>query len=159
MAVTLYREGRHAFGRGRWEDFLESFNDLMRAKTSVESFFRVVDVLQRAGARGPVGEIMEMISQARPRAESFRAQPPDGQETFPALNPLIPAIVHWGEGRKPDFLAGVARKVASDELNDRGDAEIVSSKTSSVETPGFGPGEETRHGAARFKSNMRAIFS
>ncbi|GAA4237571.1 signal transduction histidine kinase [Streptosporangium album] len=37
--------------------------------------------------------------------------------------------------------------------------EGPSSKTSSVETPGFGPGEETRHGAARFKSNMRAIFS
>ncbi|MBB4939031.1 hypothetical protein FHR32_003336 [Streptosporangium album] len=86
-------------------------NHLLREKNRpvlewlLGSFFRVVDVLQRAGARGPVGEIMEMISQARSRAESFRAQPLDGQETFPALDPLIPAIVqavvHWGEGRKP----------------------------------------------------------
>lgn len=59
MAVTLYREGRRAFGPEQWEAFLVSSNDLMRAKdrldvsTSVDSFFRVVDMLLLAGTGGP----------------------------------------------------------------------------------------------------------
>jgi hypothetical protein len=185
MAVTLYREGRHTFGRERWNAFLESFNDLMRAKTPVDSFFRMVDALSLAGAQGEVGEIVRLLGHARPHADSFRARLLDSPKMIPVLDPLIPAIawavVHWGEGRKPvsivhdehnglteervaqlramlgtsqnavsrcspsdrlislrlvdsrldprvqvaDFLAGVARKIASDELNDRGDAELV----------------------------------
>jgi hypothetical protein len=191
MAVTLYREGQPTFGREQWGAFLESFNDLMRARnrrgarTSVDSFFRMVDVLRLAGARGRVDEIMGLLWQARPHADSFRARLLDNPKMIPALDPLIPAIVqavvHWGEGRKPvsivhdehtalteeriaqlkeifskphpallryspggrltslrlvdsrsdprvqvaDFLAGVARKIASDELNDRGDAELT----------------------------------
>ncbi|MER5419689.1 DUF3800 domain-containing protein [Streptosporangium roseum] len=185
MAVTLYREGQRAFGRERWNAFLESFNDLMRAKTSADAFFRTVDVLGLAGAGGRVGEIMELLRRARPHADSFRARLLDDPKMMPALDPLIPAIVqavvHWGEGGNPvsivhdehnaltdkriaqlkemfgeshpnglrhaptgrltslrlvdsrsdprvqvaDFLAGVARKIASDELNDRGDADLV----------------------------------
>ncbi|MFD8531972.1 DUF3800 domain-containing protein [Streptosporangium canum] len=185
MAVTLYREGRRAFGSERWTAFLESFNDLMRAKTSADSFFRTVDALSLAGAGGGVGEIMELLRRARPHADSFRARLLDDPKMLPALDPLIPAIVravvHWGAGGTPvsivhdehnaltekriaqlkemfgaphaadlrhaspgrlaglrlvdsrsdprvqvaDFLAGVARKIASDELNDRGDADLV----------------------------------
>lgn len=191
MAVTLYREGQRTFGRQQWEAFLASFNDLMRANnrrgvtTSVDSFFRMVDVLRLAGTGGRVGEIMGLLWQARPHADSFRARLLDNPKMIPALDPLIPAIVravvYWGEGRQPvaivhdehtalteerigqlkeifsrphpapirssprgrltslrlvdsrsdsrvqvaDFLAGVARKIASDELNDRGDAELT----------------------------------
>ncbi|WP_307564360.1 DUF3800 domain-containing protein [Streptosporangium lutulentum] len=185
MAVTLYREGPRMFGRERWNAFLESFNDLMRARTSVDSFFRVVDAMGLDGTRGRVDEIMGLLGRSRPHADSFRAGLLDNPKTIPALDPLIPAIVqavvHWGEGGKlvsivhdehnglteervaqlremfgrprpadlrrspsgrlaglrlvdsrldprvqvADFLAGVARKIASDELNDRGDAELV----------------------------------
>jgi hypothetical protein len=191
MTVTLYREGRRAFGREQWEAFLVSSNNLMRAKdrqdvrTSVDSFFRAVDVLRLAGTHGRVDEILRLLWQARPHADSFRAQLLDNPKMIPTLDPLFPAIVqavaHWGEDGKPvsiihdqqntlsegriaqlkeifskpnpallgysprgrltgltlvdsfsdsrvqlaDFLAGVARKVASDELNDRGDAELT----------------------------------
>jgi hypothetical protein len=191
MAVTLYREGRRAFDREQWETFLVSSNNLMRAKnrrgvrTSVDSFFHMVDDLRLAGTRGGVDEILGMLWQARPNADSFRAQLLDNPKMIPALDPLIPAIVqavvHWGGGRKPvsiihdqqtalseeriaqlkeifskpdpallnfsprgrlasltlvdsrsdsrvqvaDVLAGAARKIASDELNDRGDPELT----------------------------------
>lgn len=191
MAVTLYDEGRRAFGLDQWEAFLVSANNLMRVKdrpdvpTSVDSFFRMIEVLRQAGSGGRVDEILELLGQARPHADSFRAQLRDNPKMIPAMDPLIPAIVaaviHWGEGSKPvsivhdrqttlpeeriaqlkeicgnpspalpgypssgrltslslvdsrsnsrvqvaDVLAGAARKIASDELNDRGDAELT----------------------------------
>jgi hypothetical protein len=191
LAVTLYREGQPTFGREHWEALLESFNDLMRAKsrrgtrTSVDSFFRMVDVLRLAGAGSRVNEIMGLLWQGRPQADSLRAQLLDDPKMIPPLDPLIPAIVravvYWGEGGKPvaiahdehraltaeriaqlkelfskphpaplhcsppgrlaslrlvdsrsdsrvqvaDLLAGAARKIASDELNGRGDAELT----------------------------------
>ena len=190
MAATLYREGRRGFGREQWEAFLVSANDLMRTKdrldvrTSVDSFFRMLDILRLARTGGRVDEIFGLLRQARPRADSFRAQLLDNPKMIPALDPLIPAIVqaviYWSDGGKPvsivhdqqntlsaeriaqlkeligkgppvpdysprsrltslslvashadprvqiaDILAGVARKIASDELNDRGDAELT----------------------------------
>ncbi|MEV6860530.1 DUF3800 domain-containing protein [Streptosporangium subroseum] len=185
MAVVLYREGQRTFGSERWKAFLETFNDLMRARTSVDSFFYMVDVLSLAGTPGRVGEIMELLGRARPHADSFRTRLLANPKMIPALDPLIPAIVqtivHWGGDGGPvsivhdehnalteerieqlkemfgkprhavprhspsgrlaglrlvdsrldprvqvaDFLAGVARKIASDELNGRGDGEIV----------------------------------
>jgi hypothetical protein len=180
MAVTLYRGGQQTFGREPWQAFLESSNDLLRTRsrwgerTSVDSFFGMVEVLRPAGE---IGEIMDLLRKARPHADSYRAWLLDNPRMIPALDPLIPAIVqtvvYWGEGGKPvaivhdeqtalteeriaqlkeifsdllmgrlasmrlvdsrsdprvqiaDFLAGVARKIASDELNGRGDAELT----------------------------------
>ncbi|MEU4540168.1 DUF3800 domain-containing protein [Streptosporangium sp. NPDC023825] len=191
MAAVLYREGRRTFGHERWQPFLASFNDLMRAGngrgagTSAEAFFDMVDVLCLAGAGSEVGEIMGLLRRARPRVESFLTQLLDDPRVIPTLDPLIPAIVRavdfWGEGTRPvsivhdrqttlteervariremlgeprpdglprppgsrlaglrfvashsdariqvaDLLAGAARKIASDELNGRGDAELT----------------------------------
>ena len=198
MAVTLYRDGQGKFGAEKWHAFLESFNDLMRAKNgrsaqvTIDSFFRMVDVLRlssapdRAGMPDRAGEIMELLWQSRPRAAAFfRVQPPGSPRMIPALDPLVPAIVaavaYWSAGSVPvsvvhdrqtaltderiaqlreicgglhsasrrhppvgqlaslrlvdsssdsrvqvaDFLAGVARKIASDELGCRGDAELT----------------------------------
>jgi hypothetical protein len=178
MAVTLYREGRRAFGPRRWEALLESFNDLMRAKsrpgngTSVDSFFRMVEDLRLAGTPVLLDEIMGLLWHARPRLDALRAELLGNPNMIPPLDPLIPAILiavlDWSEGGelvsivhdqhtalteeriaqlreifgKPhpirlvdsrsdprvqiaDFLAGVARKIASNELNDRGDAELT----------------------------------
>lgn len=191
MAVTLYREGERTFGREQWQAFLEASNDLMRARsrpearTPVDSFFHMVDTLRPATAWGRVDEIIGLLRQARPHADSFRARLLDNPKMIPALDPLIPAIVqtvvYWSAGGKSislvhdeqntlteerieqikeivrqahpsalgyspggrlasfrlvdsrsdsrvqlaDFLAGVARKIASDELNHRGDAELT----------------------------------
>lgn len=181
MAVTLYREGHRTFGRERWESFLKAFTDMMRARnrrgpeTPVDSFFGMVDVLRLASAPGRVGEIIELLRQARPHADALRARLLDTPQAIPALDMLFPAIVqavvYWSDGGTPvavthdehsalttervaqlkdvlsernqltslrrvdsrsdarvqvaDFLAGVARRIASDELNDRGDAELT----------------------------------
>jgi hypothetical protein len=188
LAETLYREGPGAFGRARWAGFLESFTMLMRVRnrrgvpTSVDGFFRTVDVLRRAGAATSTAapEIMDRLRQARPRLEAFRAQLLDNPSMIPALDPLIPAlagtVAHWSAGERAvaivhdqqtaltdervaelkamfgrsvpelrgrlrslrlvdsrtdarvqvaDFLAGVARKIASEELNNRGDAVLT----------------------------------
>jgi hypothetical protein len=178
MALVLYREGPGRFGPRRWDAFLRSFNDLLRANNrhgppaSVDSFFHVVDGLRRDAVGGRIGEILELLSRARPRAEALRARLLDQPNSSPAMDPLLPAIVraviHWSEGgeavtvvhdqhtalteerisqlerlleRTPgrfagirlvdsrsdprvqvaDFLAGVARKIASDDLNHHGD--------------------------------------
>ncbi|MEO3872089.1 hypothetical protein ABGB18_25015 [Nonomuraea sp. B12E4] len=183
MAAVLYREGPAAFGARRWAAFLDSFNYLLRAKNgqgidmSVEDAFRLVGELRTAD--GPAGEVMELLWRARPRVAAFRERLLlAGPGVFPALDPLIPAIVRavtsWGgasEGvpgrpvsvvhdrqttltderiarlraalgdslaglrlvesrldarvQVADVLAGVARKVASEELNGRGDARLT----------------------------------
>lgn len=191
-AVTLYREGRRAFGSEQWHAFLVSANNLMRAKdrgdarTSVDAFFQTVDAMRLGGTAGRVDEILGLLWQARPNAVSFRARLLENPEMIPALDPLIPAIVravvHWGEDDRPvsivhdrqnalseervarlkeifsrprrpflghsprgrltsltfvdsfsdprvqiaDILAGAARKIASDELNEQGDAALTS---------------------------------
>jgi hypothetical protein len=111
MTVTLYRDGPRAFGRELWEAFLVSSNDLMRTKgrldvrTSVDSFFRMVDALRLSGAPGRVDEILGLLSQARPHADAFRRRLLDNPTMIPVLDPLIPAIVravvHWGDGSRP----------------------------------------------------------
>jgi Protein of unknown function (DUF3800) len=186
MAVTLYREGQRTFGREPWQAFLESSNDLLRTRSRwgvrapVDPFFDMVDALRPAGTSsraGEIGQIMDLLRQARPHADSYRARLLDNPRTIPALDPLIPAIVqtvvYWGEGGTPvsivhdeqtaltqeriaqleeifsdafrgrlasmrlvdsrsdprvqiaDFLAGIARKIASDELNGKGDTELT----------------------------------
>lgn len=111
QTVTLYRDGPRAFGRERWEAFLASSNDLMRAKdrldvgTSVDSFFRTVDALRLSGVPGRVDEVLGLLSQARPHADAFRRRLLDNPTRIPVLDPLIPAIVravvHWGDGSRP----------------------------------------------------------
>jgi hypothetical protein len=182
MAVTLYHEGRRAFGRDGWEAFLVASNNLMRGKdrldvrTPVDSFFQRLDAL-KGDHTGEIDAILDLLRGARARADCFRARLRDDPTMIPAVDPLIPAIVRavvrWGGGQRPvsivhdqqnmlsairiaqlteilgdsssggltrlrlvasqsdervqvaDILAGVARKIASDELNHRGDAELT----------------------------------
>jgi hypothetical protein len=179
-AVTLYRAGRDAFGHERWRSFLECSNDLLRARspgTPVDSFFHAIDALRGTpgAVDGAAFDVIARLWQARPRAESLRAQLLDNPQAIPPLDLLAPAIVRavigWGEGgtvvivhdenrvlteervaqlkvalgsrsdrlaglrlvdsradprvQVADFLAGVARKIASDELNGRADAELT----------------------------------
>ncbi|WP_222851742.1 hypothetical protein [Phytoactinopolyspora mesophila] len=190
-AVTLYRDGERAFGRAQWQVFLESGNDLLRAKNRpgvlapVESFFHMIDIMRSAGGSGRCAEVVELLGAAKERAASFRAGAVDGTAMPPAADPLVPAILcavaFWGRHGQPisiihdeqnvlsrevvarlqrmaggssacdhlvpgrgrlaalrlvdsradprvqlaDFLAGVARKIASDALNHRADTELT----------------------------------
>jgi len=175
-AATLYRQGRRAFGTEEWQSFLAAANDLLRVRNGLDSvgtFTRALDGLRGAGGGDRVDEILELLWQARSRAEAVRADLLDHPGPLPVLDPLIPAIVravvHWGgsvciahdrqnmlsteriaqlidltgtpDGRLAglrlvdsredprvqvaDVLAGAVRKIASDELNDRGDPELT----------------------------------
>ncbi|MBF8193472.1 hypothetical protein ITP53_48930 [Nonomuraea sp. K274] len=175
----LYREGEAVFGAGRWAAFLDAVNYLLRAKNgqgvtiSVDDVFRLVGELRETGAGSAAGAFMELLWQARPRVADFRARLLADPHVFPALDPLIPGIVHavahWGRGGEPvtvvhdrqttlteervaelrhllggrlaglrlvestldarvqvaDVMAGAARKIASDELNGRGDPGLT----------------------------------
>jgi hypothetical protein len=206
MALALYRDGRHAFGRVQWQAFLEVANDLLRVKSArqlgapvppehvesrngaespVESLFHLIDLMRCANAPSRCAEVVELLGAAKHRAESFRARLHDDATTLSVADPLIPAIIravaYWGRSgravaiihdeqnvlsadvvtvlqdilrRSPvglhhgaasgplaslrlvdsrcdprvqlaDFLAGVARKIASDALNGRGDFELT----------------------------------
>jgi hypothetical protein len=125
---------------------------------------------------GAAFDVIARLRQARPRAESLRAQLLDNPQAIPPLDLLAPAIVRavvgWSDGgnavvivhdensvlteervaqlkvtlgsrsdrlaglrlvdsradprvQVADFLAGVARKIGSVELNGRGDAELT----------------------------------
>jgi hypothetical protein len=182
LAHRLYRDGRRAVDHERWRAFLVAANNLMRAKnrlTAAESvgvFFAVLDQMDRLdrldGIDG-LGEVLERLRRARPRADAYRARLLVEPAVFPALDPLVPAVVrtveHWGADDRPvaivhdrqitlsaglvawlkvtldhrlssltladsrvdprvqvaDVLAGAARKIASDELNGRGDPELT----------------------------------
>ncbi len=124
MTVTLYRDGARAFGRGRWEAFLVAANDLLRVKdrldvrTSVESFFGMVDVLRRAGAPGSMAEIVGLLSRSRSRADAFRGQLASNPTMIPPLDALIVAIVHavlgWGTGGRPVSVVHDRQKALTD---------------------------------------------
>ncbi|WP_053748267.1 hypothetical protein [Streptomyces sp. MMG1533] len=182
QALTLFREGRRAFGDERWRVFLAAANQLLRVRNDgepqepVDAFFQEVDSLRRAHSGTPVSGILDRLSAARLRADAYRAGVSGGPTLIPVLNPLLPAIVataaHWSGGGRSvrlvhdrqnmltperiawieetarragagldgfrlvvaredprvqlaDFLAGIARKIASDELNGRGDPVLT----------------------------------
>lgn len=222
MTVVLYREGQRAFGIERWQSFLESSNNLMRARnrssqteTPVDSFFRQVDALLPGRNAGQIEDVMEAIRQARPRADEFRARLLDESTLIPPLDLLIPAIVqavvYWSDGETPilivhdehnsltneriehlmaefgtprqapfhcspparlaglrpvdsrsdarvqlaDFLAGVARKISSDELNQRGDPELTTLLRPYVDSSSIW-GDDRSWSLLRFPSNFQA---
>jgi hypothetical protein len=112
MALALYREGPGVFGRGPWRAFLEAFTALLRTKyqrdigASGDNFMRTVAKLQRPAGADRIGEIVTLLSQARPRVDDFQTTLLDDRMTLPPLEPLLPAVVetavYWGEGgRRP----------------------------------------------------------
>jgi hypothetical protein len=111
MALALYREGPGLFGRGPWRAFLEAFTSLLRTKyqrdigASGDSFMRTVAELPRPDGADRIGEIVKLLSQARPRVDDFQTTLLDDRMTLPPLEPLLPAVVetalYWGAGGRP----------------------------------------------------------
>ncbi|MFI9832196.1 hypothetical protein ACIHIX_31450 [Streptomyces sp. NPDC051913] len=181
--LVLYRQGPADFGPDRWRTFLEAANHLLRVRGNgepdepVAAFFRTIAALRRAAPRPEVAHTLERLAATRTRADAYRARVGEHYPLIPALNPLLPAIVHtathWSAGGRrtvrlvhdrqnmltpdriawieetagragvgfdgmelvqarwdpriqlADFLAGIARKIASDVLNGRGDPALV----------------------------------
>jgi hypothetical protein len=108
MALALYREGPGVVGQGPWLAFLKAFTALLRTKyqrdigASGDSFMRTVVELQRSDGADRIGEIVKLLSQARPRVDAFQTTLLDDRMTLPPLEPLIPAIVetalYWSDG-------------------------------------------------------------
>jgi hypothetical protein len=141
VAVTLYRESQPAIGRGQWDAFLQSINDLMRAR-NYPKLIPALDPLIPA-----IVQVVAYWSQdGRPVAIIHDEQTALTEERIAQLkeicnNPYSAIVRHSPQARLTslrlansasdprvqvaDFLAGVARKIASDELNDRGDAELT----------------------------------
>lgn len=166
---ALYRTGPALAG---WTAFLESFNDVMRARVPAQTFYDRLNDLRAPELTGP-------LAATRRNMDAFLARLAEDPRTIPVLDPLIPAIIQavvaWSSSGRPvevvhdrqttlseerivelkgvfndprlasrarlaglrltesrldariqiaDFLAGVARKIASEELNGRGDAEL-----------------------------------
>ena len=177
QSAALYREGRRALDPDLWAAFLEASNNLLRSKDReavddpVDEFFHAVDVLRLASIGSRADDILDRLSQTRPRADAYRADLLNDPFMLPVLDPLMQAIVrvvdYWGvevsiahdrqttlphdrivqlqetvsTGRLAeltlrdsfshprvqvaDFLAGVARKIASDQLKGSDDAELT----------------------------------
>jgi hypothetical protein len=185
ITAALYREGPAVFGPDQWEAFLAAANTLMRVKdrldvsTSVDAFFRTVDLMRLAAARDSIAAILQVFWRSRAHAEAYREQLLDNPAMVSALDPLIPAIVravaHWGGSvhivhdqqntlseeriallkevlsgadagwagtghlaavslvdsqvdarvQVADVIAGTVRKISSDELKGRGDAQLT----------------------------------
>lgn len=110
LAVTLYREGR-AWRGEYWQAFVEAGNNLLRAgdrhnpATSHDAFFHMIDVWRGDSPSPELDDLLEQLSRARPRAEAFRRRCESEPDPLPALDPLLPAIVHavsfWGAAGRP----------------------------------------------------------
>ncbi|MFC4949951.1 hypothetical protein [Pseudonocardia sp. GCM10023141] len=111
MTLTLYREGRRVFAREPWEAFLLASNNLMRLRnrrgmrTSVDSFFRMVEILRSTDPPSAVDEVLALLQGTRRHADAFRESLVDEPVALSALDPLIPALVSaveaWGQGITP----------------------------------------------------------
>lgn len=125
-AMTLYREGQQALGRERWHAFLKSFNDLVRAQPELAALDLHIPAIAQAVAYWSTG--------GNPVAIVHDQQNLLTEERLLSLKEMLGsrlASLRFVDSRDDarvqiaDFLAGVARRIASDELNGHGDAELV----------------------------------
>jgi hypothetical protein len=123
---TLYREGKQALGRDRWPAFLKSFNDLARAHPELVALDLHIPAITQAVAYWSTG--------GDPVAIVHDQQNLLTEERLLLLKETLGsrlASLRFVDSRDDarvqiaDFLAGVARRIASDELNGHGDEELA----------------------------------
>lgn len=117
LAFDLYRNGHRALGAEQWESLLQDFNSLMRRdsatqrlkavpKTTVDEFFRGIEVSQWQSRRRNVTDILREIARTKGVADEFVASLDPSTRPIPSLDPLIPSLAqtirHWYDlhGRK-----------------------------------------------------------
>ncbi|EOD67365.1 DUF3800 domain-containing protein [Amycolatopsis vancoresmycina] len=195
MARVLHRTGPAAFGAARWAYFLTAFTSIARLRprrgvtASPEEFFALAGEL--AQVPGEAGDLIGRLRGGAGRVTAYRRRLASDPGLVPALDPLVPAVIHtvrhWSADGTPvelvhdeqlaltaerilqlkstlghrlagvrfvdsradarvqmaDFLAGVARRIASDELDGRGDPGLTALLRSFVDDESVwdGPGE------------------
>jgi Protein of unknown function (DUF3800) len=130
MAAALHRDGPRAFGRERWEALLGSFNDLMRVRSRHGAYLPVLDPLIPAVVRA----VDYWSADGHPVSIVHDEQLALTEDRIIRLKELLNgrlASLRLVDSRSDprvqvaDFLAGVARKIASNELNNRGDPSLT----------------------------------
>jgi hypothetical protein len=125
-ARTLYREGPRALGRDRWPAFLKSFNDLVRAHPELAALDLHIPAITKA--------VAYWSTDGNPVAIVHDQQNLLTEQRLLLLKDMLGsslASLRFVDSRDDarvqiaDFLAGVARRIASDELNGHGDAELA----------------------------------
>jgi len=96
LAPILYQEGRRALPSARWQEFLRSCNNLLRAKSRpgtpfpVQSFFATVEALA-ADSTGRLGEILGSMPAGWRGVAAYRDRSPD--DPTGTVDPLIPGLI------------------------------------------------------------------
>ncbi|MET0233370.1 MAG: DUF3800 domain-containing protein [Kibdelosporangium sp.] len=125
-AGTLYREGPAALGRDRWLAFLKSVNDMLRAWPDGTPLDLHVPAIVRAVSHwGAAGNPVAIVHDRQNLLTGERLG--RLRETLGSALAGLRFVDSRDDARVQvaDFLAGVARRIASDELNGHGDAELV----------------------------------
>jgi hypothetical protein len=133
QARAVYREGPLRLGSPQWETLLKSFNAMMRARNrellhrpdGIPTLDLLVPAIVRAvdhwGTDGPVSIVHDQQNLLNEdRIAELKAILGDRLAGLRLVDSRSDARVQIA-----DFLAGVARKIASEELNGRGDAELT----------------------------------
>lgn len=153
--ARLHADGLRAFGVTEWTRVLGAFNDLIRTTnrahpvdslTELVSGTKLADRLRRADVAAwrdgvIVNPLLPALAETVRRAGGGRGVSVVHDEQPSLTGPRIaqvrallgnvPLRLRFVDSREDarvqvaDFLAGVARKIASDELNGRGDAELT----------------------------------
>jgi hypothetical protein len=132
LAAALYREGREAFGAQRWQAFLGSFHDRLRADqrdrpASVPVLDPLIPAIVRAvGHWSGGGEPVSIVHDQQNTLTAERV----GQLRRLVGGPWLASLTLVDSRADPrvqvaDVVAGVARKLASDELNGRADPRLT----------------------------------
>ncbi|MBP2325783.1 hypothetical protein JOF56_006168 [Kibdelosporangium banguiense] len=125
-ARTLYRAGWQALGPRRWLAFLKSFNDLVRSQPGLIALDLHIPAIAQA--------VAHWSAEGDPVAVVHDRQNLLTEERLLQLKQTLGGRLtglRFADSRDDarvqiaDFLAGVARRIASDELNGHGDAELV----------------------------------
>lgn len=146
LARALYREGPAELGPDRWRDLLETFNDLARVQARdgttgqagraiphLDPLFPAISaaVDHWGGTGRPLSIIHDQqvsLTPARVR-ETLGSFSPDahGNGTAGHRVATLRLVDSQADPRVQvaDFLAGAARRIASEELNGRGDAVLT----------------------------------
>jgi hypothetical protein len=125
-ARTLYREGPHMFGRDQWESFLVAANALVRTRDRSDPLARTIDPLIPAIVRA----VAYWSIDTQPVAIVHDQQTTLSKVRIEHLTDLPASLSLVDSGtdfrvQVADIVAGTARKIASDELNGRGDATFT----------------------------------
>jgi hypothetical protein len=141
LALTLYREGPAALEPAVWRDLLGAFNDVARVRAR-ESSSGTAQALSRhldplfpalsaaiaywASAGRPLSIVHDQqVSLTPERVRQVTVASDNGSHPGPGTSLRLVDSLADPRVQVADFLAGAARRIASEELNGRGDTTLT----------------------------------